>query len=173
MISRGQRRAWPRHFTNFLHRAAVFSAPDINLPRPAAKHKIRKGTLSGPAKPRATSVSIKNPFLTRRKVRGAVRGGGEKKKQNGFKEHSKTFNHRRAARPGLSPTGAKRQMGSITALAGHTHTLTLPHMTSIAVSIKGNATEGEANGRRNEKYRRMSSEQRKEKNKNKKENGTQ
>lgn len=43
---------------------------------------------------------------------------------------AKSLNRRSAVRPGFSPTGAKRQMGSIMALAGHTHP------TSTAISIK-------------------------------------
>lgn len=50
-------------------------------------------------------------------------GGGGTRKRNkmGLRNIVKSFNHRRAVRPGFSPTGAKRQMGSITALGGHTH----------------------------------------------------
>lgn len=72
-----------------------------------------------------------------------VRGrGGEGRKRNkmGLGNIAKAFNHRRAVRPGFSPTGAKRQMGSITALAGHTHT------TSIAISIKGTPQRGNQTG---------------------------
>ena len=56
-------------------------------------------------------------------------------------------------RPGFSPTGAKRQMGSITALAGHTHT------TSIAVSIKGTPQRGKRTGGEMKKTGKMSAEE--------------
>lgn len=73
-------------------------------------------------------------------------GGGESRKRNkmSLRNIAKALNHRSTERPGFSPTGAKRQMGSITALAGHTHT------TSIAISIKEHRG-GEPNRRRNEK----------------------
>lgn len=70
------------------------------------------------------------------------RGGGGARKRNkmGLRNIVKAFNHRRAVRPGFSPTGAKRQMGSITALGGHTHT------TSTAISIKGTPQRGNQTG---------------------------
>lgn len=67
-------------------------------------------------------------------------GGERKRNKMGLRNIAKAFNHRRAVRPGFSPTGAKRQMGSITALAGHTHT------TSIAISIKGTPQRGNRTG---------------------------
>lgn len=59
-------------------------------------------------------------------------------------------------RPRFSPTGAKRQMGSITALGGHTHT----HDFHCYFN-KGNTAEGEPNRRRNAKDRKMSTQEKK------------
>lgn len=97
----------------------------INLPCHAAKYKICKihsGGLPTQWKRRA-SISIKNLFSQGETLGGLSRdGGGRKRNRMGLRNIVKAFNHRRAVRPGFSPTGAKRQMGSITALAGHTHT---------------------------------------------------
>lgn len=67
--------------------------------------------------------------MRRERREGLSGDGGEEKRcvrggRMGLRNTAKAFNHRRAVRPGFSPTGAKRQMGSITALAGHTHTHT-------------------------------------------------
>lgn len=81
----------------------------------------------------------KECIRTRTKVGRVVRGwreGERKRNKMGLRNIVKAFNRRRAVRPGFSPTGAKRQMGSITALAGHTHT------TSIAISIKRTPQRG-------------------------------
>lgn len=67
-------------------------------------------------------------------------GGGRKRNKMGLRNIVKASNHRRAVRPGFSPTGAKRQMGSITALGGHTHA------TSTAISIKGTVQRGNQTG---------------------------
>lgn len=120
-ISQAQQRACPQHFTNFLYRGFFFQ--HINLPCHAAKNKICKihsGGLPTQWKLRA-SISMKNLFAQGETLGGLSRDGGGRNKM-GLRNIAKAFNHRRAVRPGFSPTGAKRQMGSITALAGHTHT---------------------------------------------------
>lgn len=93
------------------------------------------------------SINFNKEFIrTRRAVGRAVKGwgvgGGRKRNKKGLRNIVKAFNHRRAVRPRFSPTGAKRQMGSITALGGHTHT----HTTSTAISIKGTPQRGNQTG---------------------------
>lgn len=82
-------------------------------------------------------------------VGGLSREEGGTRNKMGLRNIAEAFNHRGAVRPGFSPTGAKRQMGSITAIAGHTHT------TSTAISIREHR-RGEPNGRRNGKDSKMS-----------------
>lgn len=121
--SQEQQRACPRHFTNFLY-SAIFSAHKsavscCKITR-YARHTVRLQTKWK----LGASISIKKLFAQGEPLGGLSRDGGEKRKRNkkGLRNTVKAFNHRRAVRPRFSPTGAKRQMGSITALGGHTHT---------------------------------------------------
>lgn len=146
-ISEGQHRACPRHFTNFLHRAAFFfflfqrhkSAVSCCVTQDMQDTLLR---VTNPME--TLSINFNKEFIrTRRNVGGGCQSegrGGRKRNKMGLRNTAKAFNHRRAVRPGFSPTGAKRQMGSITALAGHTHT------TSIAISIKGTPQRGNRTG---------------------------
>lgn len=72
--------------------------PDINLTQPAEKHEIQSGGWPNPEKVRAPPPPLTH-FLQGERL-GRL-SGEKKKKQNGLKEHSKTFNRRRATGPGF------------------------------------------------------------------------